>query len=30
LMDLDRKTVYKKIEEYHIDLAKYRGADDAP
>jgi two-component system response regulator AtoC len=28
LMDLDRKTVYKKIEEYRIDLAKYRSADD--
>ena len=28
LMDLDRKTVYKRIEEYGIDLAKYRGADD--
>jgi DNA-binding NtrC family response regulator len=28
LMDLDRKTVYKKIEEYGIDLAKYRGVDD--
>jgi DNA-binding NtrC family response regulator len=26
-MDLDRKTVYKKIEEYGIDLAKYRGGD---
>jgi DNA-binding NtrC family response regulator len=24
LMDLDRKTVYKKIEEYGIDLARYR------
>jgi DNA-binding NtrC family response regulator len=23
-MDIDRKTVYKKIEEYRIDLAKYR------
>jgi two-component system response regulator AtoC len=30
LMDLDRKTVYKKIEEYGIDLPKYRGAGDTP
>jgi DNA-binding NtrC family response regulator len=30
LMDIDRKTVYKKIEEYGIDLAKYRGMDDTP
>ena len=30
LMDLDRKTVYRKIEEFGIDLAKYRSADDAP
>jgi transcriptional regulator with PAS, ATPase and Fis domain len=30
LMDLDRKTVYKKIEEYGIDLAKHRGADEKP
>ena len=28
-MDLDRKTVYKKIEEYGIDLAKYRRDDPA-
>ncbi|HTY38550.1 MAG TPA: sigma-54 dependent transcriptional regulator [Bacteroidota bacterium] len=28
-MDLDRKTVYKKIEEYGIDLAKYRKDDSA-
>ncbi len=27
LMDLDRKTVYRKIEEYGIDLAKYRDAE---
>jgi transcriptional regulator with PAS, ATPase and Fis domain len=30
LMDLDRKTVYKKIEDYGINLAKYRGGDDGP
>jgi DNA-binding NtrC family response regulator len=30
LMDLDRKTVYKKIEEYGIDLAKHRGVDETP
>jgi hypothetical protein len=29
-MDLDRKTVYKKIEEHGIDLAKYRSVDDTP
>ena len=28
-MDLDRKTVYKKIEEYGIDLAKYRRDEPA-
>jgi len=28
-MDLDRKTVYKKIEEYGIDLAKFRRDDPA-
>jgi DNA-binding NtrC family response regulator len=28
LMDLDRKTIYKKIEEYGIDLAKYRAGDE--
>ncbi|MCX6132958.1 MAG: sigma-54 dependent transcriptional regulator [Ignavibacteriales bacterium] len=28
-MDLDRKTVYKKIEEYGIDLARYRRDDPA-
>jgi DNA-binding NtrC family response regulator len=30
LMDLDRKTIYKKIEEYGIDLPRYRGAGDTP
>ncbi len=29
LMDIDRKTVYKKIEEYGIDLTKYRRDDPA-
>ena len=29
LMDLDRKTVYKKIEEYGIDLARYRPTNNA-
>jgi two-component system, NtrC family, response regulator AtoC len=28
-MDLDRKTVYKKIEEYGIDLARFRRDDSA-
>ncbi len=28
-MDLDRKTVYKKIEEYGIDLARFRRDDPA-
>jgi len=27
LMDLDRKTVYRKIQELGIDLAKYRGSE---
>jgi DNA-binding NtrC family response regulator len=30
LMDLDRKTIYKKIEEYGIDLARYRDPEDLP
>ena len=30
MMDLDRKTVYKKIEEYGIDLAKFRRDDSSP
>jgi transcriptional regulator of acetoin/glycerol metabolism len=30
LMDLDRKTIYKKIEDYGIDLAKFRGEETSP
>jgi DNA-binding NtrC family response regulator len=30
LMDLDRKTIYKKIEDYGIDLAEFRGEETSP
>jgi len=30
MMDLDRKTVYKKIEDYGIDLAKFRKDEGSP
>lgn len=30
LMDLDRKTIYRKIEDLGIDLSKYRDADPSP